>query len=67
MSASAISTGSIGVLADASGLLSLAVDRSSAADELRVMEGDQLKLSRTEVPGTQVAVKLSATKENPER
>ncbi|NNE96386.1 MAG: SAM-dependent chlorinase/fluorinase [Acidimicrobiales bacterium] len=63
----AVTTGSIGILADASGLLSLAVDRGSAADELRLMEGDQLKLSRTEVPGRQVAVKLGATKENPER
>ncbi|MFW2382037.1 MAG: SAM hydrolase/SAM-dependent halogenase family protein [Acidimicrobiales bacterium] len=64
---SAISTGSIGVLGDASGLLALAVDRGSAAEELGVVEGDQLTLSRTDTAGIPVAVQLSATKENPEQ
>ncbi len=64
---SAITTGSIGVLGDASGLLSLAVDRGSAAEELRVLEGDKLKLSRTDAAGKQVPVQLSATRENPEQ
>jgi hypothetical protein len=64
---SAISTGSVGALADASGLLSLAVDRGSAAEELGVVEGDQLKLSRTDAAGAPVPVQLSATRENPEQ
>jgi S-adenosylmethionine hydrolase len=64
---SAISTGSIGVLGDASGLLSLAVNRGSAAEELRVLEGDKLKLSRTDTAGKQVPVQLSPTRENPEQ
>lgn len=64
---SAITTGSIGVLGDASGLLSLAVNRGSAAEELRVLEGDKLKLSRTDAAGKQVPVQLSATRENPEQ
>jgi S-adenosylmethionine hydrolase len=64
---SAITTGSIGVLGDASGLLSLAVDRGSAAEELRVLEGDQIKLSRTDAAGKQVPVQLSPTRENPEQ
>lgn len=63
---SAISTGSIGVLGDASGLLSLSVDRGSAAEELRLLEGDEVKLSRSDAAGKQVAVKLSPTRENPE-
>ncbi len=63
---SAIGTGSIGVLGDASGLLSLAVNRGSAAEELRLMEGDQVKLSRTDAASKQVPVQLAPTKENPE-
>jgi S-adenosylmethionine hydrolase len=64
---SEVSTGSVGVLSDASGLLSLAVDRGSASEELGVVEGDRLKLSRTDTAASPVPVQLGATKENPEK
>jgi len=39
-----IRSGEIGLITDSSGLLSLCVQRGSAADELRVLEGDSLRL-----------------------
>ncbi len=62
-----IKTGSIGVLTDASGLLSLAVDRGSVAAELGLSEGDQIKLSRTEIAGSSTTVTLGPTRENPHK
>ena len=53
-----IATGSIGMLTDSYGLLSLAVDRGSAAFELEVAEGDALTLRPTEGRSTSVAVSL---------
>ncbi len=64
-----ITTGSIGVLTDASGLLSLAVDRGSAAADLGLHEGDQVTLSRSESAGQRAPVTLGPTvrptRENP--
>ncbi len=62
-----ITTGSIGALVDATGLLSLAVDRGSAAEEMGVHEGDQLTLTATEVGGRPIAVTLGPTQVNPQR
>ena len=44
-----IPTGRVGLLVDSSGLLSLAVARGSAAAELGLDEGDEIRLSTTEV------------------
>lgn len=64
-----ITTGSVGVLTDASGLLSLAVDRGSAAADLGLHEGDQVTLSRSESAGQRAPVTLGPTarptRENP--
>ncbi len=43
-----VPTGSIGLLVDAYGLLSLVADRSSAATELGIGEGEQITLTRVE-------------------
>lgn len=65
-----ITTGSIGVLTDASGLVSLAVNRGSAASDLGLHEGDEVKLSRSDAAGQRVSVSLGPTarpsRENPE-
>ncbi len=62
---SEITTGAVGVLTDASGLLSIAVDRGSAAGELGLHEGDRIKLQRTEIAGSSTTVTLGPTRENP--
>ncbi len=56
-----IPTGSIGVLVDSYGLVSLAVDRASAAFELNLSEGDAVTLRPSDGVATSVAtpVKLS--------
>ncbi len=55
-----ISTGSVGLLVDSYGLLSIAVDRGSAAFELEINEGDALTLrpatGRTAVGSTAVTL-----------
>ena len=45
-----ISAGSVGLLADPSNLLSIAIDQGSAAVELGISEGDRLVLSPAEAP-----------------
>ena len=45
-----ISAGAIGLLTDSYGLLSLAVQRGSAADELRIGESDQVHIAATGEP-----------------
>ncbi len=45
-----VPTGAIGLVVDSYGMLSLVVDRSSAAIELRLSEGDSVKLATAEEP-----------------
>jgi S-adenosyl-L-methionine hydrolase (adenosine-forming) len=47
-----VTTGSVGLLVDSYGLLSVVVNQSSASVELQIAEGDQLTLSRVEGPAT---------------
>jgi len=53
-----ISTGSIGLIVDSYGLVSIAVDRGSAAFELEINEGDALTLRPAEGGVAPVAVSL---------
>ncbi len=53
-----IPTGSIGVLSDSYGLVALCVDRGSAAMDLRLNEGDAVKLDAAEVSGHATSVQL---------
>jgi S-adenosylmethionine hydrolase len=60
-----LKVGEIGLVVDSYGMLSLAVDRGSAADELRVRAGDQVRLGPFdgdsddgEAPGVTTAVTL---------
>lgn len=54
-----IPNGSVGLLVDSYGLLSLAVPRGSAADELRVGEADQVQIVTTGAPeGVSTPVEL---------
>ncbi|MEZ5342883.1 MAG: SAM-dependent chlorinase/fluorinase [Acidimicrobiales bacterium] len=55
-----IPTGSIGVLADSYGLLALCVDRGSAAMDLRLAEGDSVKLAAAEASGHATKVQLTS-------
>lgn len=55
-----ISTGSIGLVVDSYGLMSVCVDRGSAAFELELSEGDALTLRPAEAGGTPVAVSLGS-------
>lgn len=55
-----ISTGSVGLVVDSYGLISIAVDRGSAAFELEVNEGDALTLRPAEGGVAPVAVSLGA-------
>lgn len=54
-----ISTGSIGLLIDSYGLLSIAVDRGSAAFELQLNEGDALTLRPAEAGAAGVSTPVS--------
>ena len=47
---SQISPGTIGLMVDSYGLLTLAAARGSAADELRINEGDQVRISDSGQP-----------------
>lgn len=64
----AIPTGSIGLVVDSYGLLSVAVDRGSAALELQLGEGQEITLTPSDGPSTSSPVTLSArpTTTNPE-
>ncbi len=54
-----IPTGSVGLLVDSYGLLSIAIDRGSAAFELQLNEGDALTLRQADgAPGASTAVTL---------
>ena len=59
-----LKVGDIGLVVDSYGMLAIAVDRGSAADELRVRAGDQVRLARFDgdaeqrEPGTTTAVTL---------
>jgi len=55
-----ISTGSVGLIVDSYGLVSLAVDRGSAAFELEINEGDALTLRPADGGVAPVAVSLGA-------
>lgn len=55
-----ISTGSVGLIVDSYGLISVAVDRGSAAFELEINEGDALTLRPAEGGIAPVAVSLGA-------
>ncbi len=55
-----ISTGSVGLIVDSYGLMSVAVDRGSAAFELEINEGDALTLRPAEGGVAPVAVSLGA-------
>lgn len=55
-----ISTGSIGLVVDSYGLISIAVDRGSAAFELEISEGDALTLRQAEGGIAPVSVSLGA-------
>lgn len=55
-----ISTGSVGLVIDSYGLISVCVDRGSAAFELEINEGDALTLRSAEGGGAPVAVTLGA-------
>jgi S-adenosylmethionine hydrolase len=56
-----ISTGSIGLLTDSYGLVALAVDRGSAASDLRLSEGDAVTLRPSDGPASVTTnVQLSA-------
>ncbi len=54
-----ISTGSVGLLVDSYGLLSIAVDRGSAAFELQLTEGDGLTLRPADAGAAVVATPVS--------
>jgi S-adenosylmethionine hydrolase len=51
-----LSTGVVGLVVDSYGLLSLCVDRGSAALELRIAVGDEVRLERTEDDSTNEGV-----------
>jgi len=55
-----IPTGSVGILVDSYGLLSIAVDRGSAAFELELSEGDALTLRPAERASTSVSISIGA-------
>lgn len=64
-----IPTGSIGLVIDSYGLLSLAVDRGSAAFELQLDEGQEITLSPTDGPASTpspVTISARPTITNPE-
>ncbi len=64
-----IPTGSIGLVVDSYGLLSLAVDRGSAAFELQLDEGQEITLSPTDGPASTpspVTITARPTTTNPE-
>lgn len=63
-----IGIGALGVLVDSYGLITLAVDRGSAAVELQVGESDQISLQPVEgrQPGVTSPVQLAPTRQRPE-
>jgi S-adenosylmethionine hydrolase len=63
-----IGVGSLGVLVDSYGLITLAVDQGSAAAELQVAESDQISLQPVEgrQPGVTSPVQLAPTRQRPE-
>jgi hypothetical protein len=48
--------GAVGLVVDSYGMLALALDRRSAAEELRIAAGDQVRLTRLEPGGADSAV-----------
>jgi S-adenosylmethionine hydrolase len=58
-----IATGAVGLVVDSNGLLAVAMDQRSAADELGIADGDQIvitPLDDKDVPGTTVRVDLTS-------
>jgi S-adenosyl-L-methionine hydrolase (adenosine-forming) len=56
-----LSSGAVGLVVDSSGLLALSMDQRSAADELRLVEGDQVTLVPDAGEGTTQRVTLRPT------